>query len=71
MRDCSRSICFLSLFAASTACPADIPATKMGDSIVDPEALTFLAKKSRETTAINGRSYQQDAVVSHGGWQYV
>ena len=47
---------------------ADFTATKTGDSVVDSEALTIFGGFGQ---AINGLSFQQDAVVTHGEYQYV
>ncbi|MBN2307655.1 MAG: BNR repeat-containing protein [Candidatus Hydrogenedentes bacterium] len=41
---------------------------KVGASVIDAEALTI---KGGFGQSINGKSFQQDAVVSHGGYQYV
>ena len=41
---------------------------KVGDSVVDRQALTT---KDRHRQGINGLSFQQEAVVSHQGYQYV
>ena len=45
-----------------------ITATTVGDSVVDPQALTI---KGGFGQCINGLSFQQDAIVSHRGYQYV
>jgi len=42
--------------------------TKVGDTVVDPEALTIQGGFGQ---AINGKSFQQDALVTHEGYQYV
>jgi len=42
--------------------------TKLHDSLVDPAALTIEGGFGQ---CINGLSFQQDAVTSHAGWQYV
>jgi hypothetical protein len=42
--------------------------TKLRDSVVDPAALTIAGGFGQ---AINGLSFQQDAVTTHAGWQYV
>lgn len=47
---------------------ADFDVVKIGDSVVDAEALTI---KGGFGQCINGLSFQQDAVVTHGGYQYV
>lgn len=41
---------------------------KIDDSLVDAEALTI---RGGFGSCINGMSFQQDAVTSHAGWQYV
>lgn len=58
------SICILS----AATCIAGIKATLLQDSVVDPQALTI---EGRFGQAINGKSFQQDALVSHKGFQYV
>jgi len=54
------------------ACPAvgqaKLSVTKTADSLVDPAALTINGAFGQ---AINGLSFQQDAVISHAGYQYV
>ena len=47
---------------------ADFIVTKLMDTVVDPCALTIEGGFGR---AINGLSFQQDAVVTHAGHQYV
>ncbi len=47
----------------------DIKITKTGDKVVDPMALTL--DGSRWGMAINGKSFQQDALISHMGYQYL
>ena len=42
--------------------------TKIRDSVVDPAALTIVGGFGQ---CINGLSFQQDAVTSYAGWQYV
>ena len=46
---------------------ADLTATKTGDSLVDPHALTIHGNFGQ---SINGLSFQQDALVTHRGYQY-
>jgi hypothetical protein len=62
----------LLLVAAVWLCPsrgfARLTATKLGDSTVDTKALTI---KGSFGPAINGTSFQQDAVITHGRHQYV
>jgi rhamnogalacturonyl hydrolase YesR len=56
---------------ASSASPAPAPAfAKIGDSVVDPSALTLPANATFGAT-INGQAFQQDAVHTAAGWQYV
>ncbi len=38
---------------------------KIGDTVVEPQALSF------DGNRINGLSFQQEAVLSYNGWQYV
>jgi len=47
---------------------AAVKVVKLGESVVDPKALTIEGSFGR---CINGLSFQQDAVVSHKGYQYV
>ena len=42
--------------------------TKTGDYLVDPEALTI---KGVYGDTINGKSFQQDALLTHAGCQYL
>ena len=58
----------LLLTVRSYSALAAIKATKAGDSVVDNRALTI---KGGFGQCINGLSFQQDAVVSHKGCQYV
>lgn len=53
---------------------ADFSVKKIGDSVVDSAALTLGDAefgKAKYGKSINGVSFQQDAVVSHEGYQYV
>ena len=61
-------VCILLLLFASFRVCAASNLNKTGDSLVDPQALTI---KGGYGQAINGKSFQQDAVVSHKGYQYV
>jgi len=45
-----------------------IGAAKVGDSVIDGKALTFLGGRWAEGP--NGRSHQQDGITSHAGYQY-
>ncbi len=47
---------------------ADLSVSKIGDSVVDSNALTIDGAFGQ---AINGLAFQQDAVVTHRGFQYV
>ncbi len=47
---------------------AGFDVSKIGDSVVDAEALTI---KGGFGQCINGLSFQQDAIVTHAGYQYV
>lgn len=47
---------------------ANLSVTKIGDSLVDARALTIDGPFGQ---SINGLSFQQDAAVSHAGYQYV
>ena len=53
--------------AVSTAAWAQFDVRKAGDSLVDAKALTI---KGGFGQAINGKSFQQDAVITHAGFQY-
>src|SRR5579862_1677446 len=44
-----------------------VAAEKVGSTVVDPGALTIDAVNGQ---AINGQSFQQDAMTSFDGWQY-
>ena len=48
---------------------ADVDITKVGDEVVDGKALTL--DGSRWGMAINGKSFQQEAIVSQGDHQYL
>lgn len=62
-------ICFCFTIAAGLHSSwAEVEISKVGDSVVDAEALTI---KGGFGSAINGLSFQQDAVASHRGYQYV
>ena len=52
----------------STGLHAGFEVTKLGDSVVDAKALTIEGGFGQ---CINGMSFQQDAVVTHEGYQYV
>lgn len=58
----------LAITVITAAASADFTVTKTGDSIVDPRALTIAGAFGQ---SINGLSFQQDAVVTHGEYQYV
>ncbi|UCH33834.1 MAG: BNR repeat-containing protein, partial [Armatimonadota bacterium] len=55
------------MFSSVGAC-ADRGPIKISDSLVDRRGLTI---KGAFGQAINGKAFQQDAVVSHNGYQYV
>lgn len=56
------------LLALSTSGRADIEVIKTGDSVVDAKALTI---HGRYGQTINGLAFQQNALMSFGGYQYV
>jgi len=56
------------LFGLSPEGRADLHVTKVGDSLVDAEALTIRGGFGQ---CINGLSFQQDAVITHRDHQYV
>ena len=62
------ALCYL----VALACPvlaSDGPTiTKLGESMVDARGLTIHGAYG---DSINGQSFQQDAVISHAGYQYV
>ena len=58
----------LSLILSACA-GTDFKITKTGDKVVDPMALTL--DGSKWGMAINGKSFQQDALISHNGYQYL
>ncbi len=73
MRACTKIICVLSVaLSAPAVCSAKGVAApklaKIGDSVVDTSALTI---KGSFGPSINGESFQQDAVITHGQYQYV
>ncbi len=61
-------IALMVLVASGLAPAAEVAARKMGDTTVDPRALTIQGSFGQ---AINGKSFQQDALVTHGGIQYI
>jgi len=69
----TRIICALSVVVTGLVmCPsssmADVKVVKMYDTVIDTNALTI---KGRFGQAINGKAFQQDAVATHGNYQYV
>lgn len=63
-----RTISAIAVISSTITCMAGLKATIVNDSVVDPQALTIKGKFGQ---AINGKSFQQDAVISHKGYQYV
>ena len=59
----------LAAFALAAA-SAQVQFAKIGDTVVDPAALTFPAG-SAFGSAINGLAFQQDAIHTTAGWQYL
>jgi hypothetical protein len=59
--------CILAI-ASSTNGQADIKVMKTGEGVVDAEALTI---EGRYGQAINGKAFQQNALLSFGGYQYI
>jgi len=57
-------------FSALSCTFAQVKLTKIGDTVVDPAALTF-PPGSPFGSAINGLAFQQDAIHTFAGWQYV
>ena len=68
LNDTLRLSLALVILAVSAQASADVTVTRLGDSLIDAEALTIQGGFGQ---AINGKSFQQDAVVSHAGYQYV
>jgi len=65
-----RALLPLLLSLILSACTGtDIKITKTGDKVVDPMALTL--DGTRWGMAINGKSFQQDALISYMGYQYL
>lgn len=62
--------CFLAVLIAFTgfSARAAVSIKKIGQSLVDAKALTI---EGRYGLAINGQAFQQDAIASHRGWQYL
>ena len=56
------------LIAAPRLAEADFMVAKIGDSLIDAKALTIQGGFGQ---CINGLSFQQDAIVTHGEHQYV
>lgn len=56
-------------FILSACANTDFEISKTGDIVVDSMALTL--DGSRWGMAINGKSFQQDALISHRGYQYL
>lgn len=63
-----RSITGIMPILCVTTCLAGLKAVQCGDTLVDANALTIQGHYGQ---AINGKSFQQDAMVSHKGYQYV
>ncbi len=66
MRFLTQAVVMLCLPAVT--CPGELSVEKIGDSVVDEKALTI---KGSFGQSINGVSFQQEAVLTHGGRQYV
>ena len=60
--------CIPILSVTSCSALADFKVSKTGDTVIDPKALTI---KGTYGEAINGQSFQQDAIATHGQYQYV
>lgn len=56
------------LIASSANSRADVKVTKTADSVVDAKALTIAGRFGQ---TINGQAFQQNALMSFGGYQYV
>ena len=54
--------------ASQTASAAKLRAEKVGETLVDPRALTIVGYFG---PCINGQSFQQEALTTLAGWQYV
>lgn len=64
-----KPVILLVLFGAVSVCLAIPPAVKVADTLVDDPVLVLSGGSWGDI--INGVSFQQDAVVTHLGWQYV
>ena len=63
------ALCLVAFLVAPVlACGAEFALVKQGDSVVDPVALTIEGGFGQ---CINGLSFQQEALLSHEGFQYV
>jgi len=62
------AVTLIVLAASSVGSLADFKITRIGDSVVDPKALTIKGNFGR---SINGLSFQQHALVTHKQHQYV
>jgi len=60
-------LCLL-IFLTSCTSPTGFQVTKIGDTVIDFEALTIDGQYGQ---SINGQAYQQDILASHLGFQYV
>jgi len=60
--------CVLTLGVISYSACTEFKVSKIGDSVIDPQALTI---KGGFGQAINGLAFQQDALATHGEYQYV
>ncbi len=63
-----RLITSITCILTGTLSFAELTAVQCGDSLVDAKALTIKGNFGQD---INGKSFQQDAVVSHKGYQYI
>jgi hypothetical protein len=59
----------LLLVSLSTCNTTDLKIYKIDDEVVDTRAQTL--DGSRWGMAINGKSFQQNAIISHGAYQYL
>ncbi|MEX0776098.1 MAG: BNR repeat-containing protein [Phycisphaeraceae bacterium] len=77
LRSCLASCCVLAaicgVLMSASLCFGQVPAapmkvTLMNDSVLEPQALNLV--KGQFGTCFNGQTFQVDAVVTFGGWQY-
>ncbi len=63
------SIALLVLFCAGAPATAQVGVTPVGDMALDVDAL-IMGTRGGFSDSINGRPFQQEALVTHGGYQF-